>query len=248
MTESTTTAVAPSALQVYERALGYERELSSESLWARDIDGNRQSLPISGWRSRSIAGDESVLTRCRGTTLDIGCGPGRLAAALARRNVPALGIDISEVAVTLARSIGAPAIRRSVFDPLPRTGQWHCVLLADGNIGIGGNPAALLRRVRELLRPGGAAYVEVGAPGSKSQTKWLSLEDPHRLAFHPVSVVRSGRARHRRPGAAGRSAVPRLLEHARPLVRRDPRAHALAEEQSGLGGDPRHLPVRLTRC
>ena len=171
MTGSTTTAAAPSALQVYERAL------SSESLWARDSEGNRQSLPISGWRSRGIAGDESVLTRCRGTTLDIGCGPGRLAAALARRNVPALGIDISEVAVTLARSVGAPAIRRSVFDPLPGTGQWHCVLLADGNIGIGGNPVALLRRVRELLRPGGAAYVEVGPPGSTSQTKWLSLED-----------------------------------------------------------------------
>ena len=39
------------------------------------------------------------------------------------------------------------------------------MLLADGNIGIGGDPAALLRRVGDLLAPDGHALVEVQAPG-----------------------------------------------------------------------------------
>ncbi len=171
MTRSVPVGKRLSPMQVYERALATQR------LWARDGDGDRRIVPVSGWRSHSIAGDESVLARCQGSTLDVGCGPGRLAAALKRRDVPALGIDISRVAVALARSIGANVIRRSVFEPLPRTGEWHCVLLADGNIGIGGDPLALMKRVRELLRPGGAAYVEVGAPGSRTRTRWMSLED-----------------------------------------------------------------------
>ena len=42
---------------------------------------------------------------------------------------------------------GVAAIRRNVFDALPGEGRWRTALLADGNIGIGGDPAALLRRL-----------------------------------------------------------------------------------------------------
>ena len=44
-------------------------------------------------------------------------------------------------------------------------GRWMTVLLADGNIGIGGDPATLLRWVGELLARGGHALVEVQPPG-----------------------------------------------------------------------------------
>jgi hypothetical protein len=39
-------------------------------------------------------------------------------------------------------------------------GGWQHVLLADGNIGIGGDPLRLLRRAAALLRPGGTVLVE----------------------------------------------------------------------------------------
>jgi hypothetical protein len=55
---------------------------------------------------------------------------------------------------------------RDVFGRVPGTGRWMTVLLADGNIGIGGDPAALLRRVGELLAPQGRAIVELEPPGS----------------------------------------------------------------------------------
>src|SRR3954449_7119891 len=44
--------------------------------------------------------------------LDVGCGPGRHARALATRGVPTVGVDISEEFVALAAA-GAPA--RAVF-------------------------------------------------------------------------------------------------------------------------------------
>jgi SAM-dependent methyltransferase len=114
---------------------------------------------------RASPGDESLLDRCEGPTLDIGSGPGRLILALAERGVPALGIDITPHAIDLARSGGAMALLRDVFDRVPGTGRWATVLLVNGNIGIGGDPAALLRRVGQLLAPRGHALVELDGPG-----------------------------------------------------------------------------------
>jgi SAM-dependent methyltransferase len=128
-------------------------------------DGSRMPLPVDGWLRVSPA-DKSILDRCQGPTLDIGSGPGRLTVALAERGVPALGIDITPYAVDMARSSGALVMLRDVFGRVPGTGRWMTVLLADGNIGIGGDPAALLRRAGELLAPEGRALVELQPPGS----------------------------------------------------------------------------------
>lgn len=123
-------------------------------------------LPVERWGRAAHGGDEVLLGRCAGPTLDVGCGPGRLVGELVRRGVVALGVDVSSVAVSLTRARGAPALRRSVFERLPGEGRWGHVLLADGNIGIGGNPVRLLTRASELLRRGGTALVEVEPPGS----------------------------------------------------------------------------------
>jgi SAM-dependent methyltransferase len=155
----------------------YERGLATHRLWAREQGGARYGLPVSDWSQAAIPGDADLIARCKGSTLDIGCGPGRLASALTAAGIDALGIDISAGAVARARKLGAKALRRSVFGPVPRTGRWRYALLADGNIGIGGDPAMLLRRVRELLAPGGRLLVEVSAPNVATATRELWLED-----------------------------------------------------------------------
>ncbi|MCT9935114.1 methyltransferase domain-containing protein [Planotetraspora sp. A-T 1434] len=127
-------------------------------------DGRRVPLLARRWL-QLLPGDESLLRRCSGATLDVGSGPGRLTAALARRGLPALGIDINPYAVELTRDAGASALLRDVFDHVPGAGRWSRVLLADGNIGIGGDPVALLRRVGELLAPDGLALIELDRPG-----------------------------------------------------------------------------------
>jgi hypothetical protein len=86
-------------------------------------------------------------------------------------------VDISRAAVARTRQAGAPALHRSVFDPLPGQGRWATVLLADGNIGIGGQPAPLLRRCAQLLAPGGRILVEA-EPGNVDEQLTASLEHP----------------------------------------------------------------------
>jgi len=140
-------------------------------------------LPVSRWSSSCDATDAALLDRCSGATLDVGCGPGRLTHELSLRGVVALGIDIAPRAVRQTRDRGAHALRRDVFDPLPAEGRWESVLLADGNIGIGGDPLRLLRRVRELLAPQGRVVVEVAPPGTAASTHQVHLEVEGRLSF-----------------------------------------------------------------
>ena len=146
---------SPPALHLYDDAVRTGRAL-------RLVASCGQLLPfaLDRWTQPADAVDETMLDRCLGATLDVGCGPGRLAAALAQRGQPVLGVDIASAAVERTTSLGALALCRSVFDQLPGEGRWDTVLLADGNLGIGGNPAGLLARVRELLRPGGRLVVE----------------------------------------------------------------------------------------
>jgi SAM-dependent methyltransferase len=114
--------------------------------------------------------ERGLLADLRGPVLDLGCGPGRLVVALGELGIPALGIDASPHAVGRATARGAHVLERSVFDELPGEGRWPCVLLFDGNIGIGGDPVALLARVRRLLARHGVVVVEIEPPGGITTT------------------------------------------------------------------------------
>jgi SAM-dependent methyltransferase len=127
--------------------------------------GDQLPLPVERWHEDADGADHVLLDACHGPTVDLGCGPGRLVAALVRRGVVALGVDHSPLAVALTRARGGPALRRDVLGRLPGAGRWAHVLLADGNIGIGGDPVVLLRRARALLNRHGSVLVEVEAPG-----------------------------------------------------------------------------------
>jgi SAM-dependent methyltransferase len=146
--------------------MAFEPGLLGQRCWLELANGERIMLPIERWRAAPQGGDELLLEHCAGPTLDVGCGPGRLTVGLVERGVVALGVDVSAVAVRLTRARGAPAIRRDVFGRMPGEGRWQHALLADGNVGIGGNPVRLLRRVGELLRRSGSALVEIEPPGA----------------------------------------------------------------------------------
>ncbi|WP_214411507.1 class I SAM-dependent methyltransferase [Sphaerisporangium fuscum] len=152
----------------------YAESLAGERVEVEYADGTRRPLEAARWMLPA-EGDEAMLSRCVPPVLDVGSGPGRLTVELARRGVWALGVDITPHAVRLTRDAGGRAICRDVFGHLPATGRWRTVLLADGNIGIGGDPDALLRRVRELVRPGGTVIAEVAPPGTTSRVDRVRL-------------------------------------------------------------------------
>jgi SAM-dependent methyltransferase len=156
----------------------YERALAGEQMRIRVDGGPSFPLDVERWMGPVSAADDAVLDRAVGPVLDVGCGPGRHVGALARRGVHALGLDASPDAVRLARiQHGATALEGSIFAPVPAAGAWNSALLLDGNIGIEGDPVRLLRRVRELLAPGGRVLVETGRPGRQTRVVDLRLED-----------------------------------------------------------------------
>jgi SAM-dependent methyltransferase len=115
---------------------------------------------VARWLAPADPVDETVLARCAGPVLDVGCGPGRLVRALSERGIASLGLDIAETAVRITRGQGGAALVRNVFAPVPGEGRWPTVLLMDGNVGIGGNPGRLLDRLARLLAADGRLIVE----------------------------------------------------------------------------------------
>ncbi|MCP3820034.1 class I SAM-dependent methyltransferase [Streptomyces sp. A3M-1-3] len=145
-------------------------------LFLRRHDGRLLPLEVERWCAAADSADLTVLKRCRGAVLDIGCGPGRLVTALAELARPVLGIDVSPVAVARTVRSGGSALCRSVFDPLPREGSWDTALLIDGNIGIGGDPPALLARLGRLVRRDGTVLAEA-APLDLDERVLVRVDD-----------------------------------------------------------------------
>jgi len=142
----------------------------------RSWDGTLAPLPLDRWVAPADAADAALLELAQPAVLDLGCGPGRHLAALRAAGKRGLGVDLSPVAVRLARRRGAAAIPGDVFGAVPFAGRWRTALLLDGNVGIGGAPETLLRRVRELLAPGGVALVEVEPPGAPTLRTRVRIE------------------------------------------------------------------------
>jgi len=142
-------------------------------------DGTRLPLDVARWHEPAAAADTWLLDRCSGPVVDLGCGPGRLVAELVARGIPALGVDVSSAAAAHCRRRGVPMLRRDLFARLPREGRWRQVLLADGNIGIGGDPQRLLRRAARLLGPGGAVLVECDTEPAAHWRGWARVSSAH---------------------------------------------------------------------
>lgn len=149
------------------------------------------TMDVSLWNSAANDTDRSLLRRVVGPVLDVGCGPGRMVRAAMDLGLAALGIDVSPTAVEIATDAGLNVIERSVFDSLPAEGQWQTVLLVDGNIGIGGDVEAMLRRCRELLAPGGEIVAEVDSDPAADRTNTCHIVDTngHESAAFPWAVI-----------------------------------------------------------
>jgi len=115
---------------------------------------------------------ESALALERGSSiLDLGCGFGRHAIPLAQRGYVVTGVDLSEylleVARDLAGRLGATASwLQQDMRKLGNLGPFDacvCLYTAFGYFADDEN-AEVLRRIREVLRPGGPLLLDVNNP------------------------------------------------------------------------------------
>lgn len=155
---------------------GFDLAVTGISARLRTCDGRSVELAVRRWHRVAAGWDLWMLSRCCGPTLDVGCGPGRLLAWLLDHGISALGVDSCPHAGAACEGHRAAVIHGDVFDPVPEEGRWTHVLLADGNVGIGGDPVALLGRCAGLLAPGGSVLVELEAPGAGLWTGHARVE------------------------------------------------------------------------
>lgn len=163
---SSTRALSPVAI--------FTQALAGEPCVLVADDGVRD-LPLDHWAGPASLADHAVLAHCRGRTLDVGCGPGRMAAMLAAMGHEVAGIDVVPAAVALTHARGVAAWVGDIFDDVAPAGVWDTVLLADGNIGIGGDPVRLLRRVAGLLSPSGRVVADLAPYGAGLTRERLRL-------------------------------------------------------------------------
>lgn len=117
--------------------------------------------------------------------LDVGCGPGRHAHALAERGIEVVGVDISQAFVDLARA-GAPAgatFERADARALTFDAEFDAAIsLCQGAFGLTGGPGApldgdgaVLDGMARALKPGGV--LAVSAFSAYFQVRYLEDHD-----------------------------------------------------------------------
>ncbi len=99
--------------------------------------------PTDRWLGVPTDEEEGLLARAVPTVLDVGCGPGRHVAALQERGIPALGLELDERLVRMARGRGVDVLQGSIFAPLAEEGPWGSALLLDGNSVWAPTPSGL---------------------------------------------------------------------------------------------------------
>ena len=117
--------------------------------------------------------------------LDVGCGPGRHARALAARGIEVLGVDISQRFVDLATQDAPPGASfvRADARALAFDAEFDAAIsLCQGAFGLTGGPGApldgdgaVLDGIARALRPGGVAAVS--AFSAYFQVRWLEDAD-----------------------------------------------------------------------
>lgn len=169
----------------FDAVSAYDAAFSGKIAHVIDHVGRAEPFDVALWSAEPDWVDrELFIDPCDAQTIDVGCGPGRLVGALTSRHVPAMGIDVSKEAVRQTRVRGALALRRDVFSSIPGEGDWAYALLADGNLGIGGDPVRLLSRLSDVLAPGGRVIAEVADDGAGLVRERRRFRVDGRLSSH----------------------------------------------------------------
>jgi SAM-dependent methyltransferase len=135
--------------------------------------------------------ERKAMRYARGRVLDVGCGAGRVALELQERGHEVVGIDVSPLAVEVARRRGVKDARELPVTRVDRRlGRFDTFVMFGNNFGLTGSRRRapwLLRRFRSIANEGARILAESVNP--------YTTDNPAHLAYH-----RRNRRRGRMPG------------------------------------------------
>ncbi len=150
--------------------------------------------------------------------LDLTCGPGLYAVALAERGAQVTGVDFGPAAIAHARQLAAEAgltdhctfIEADVRDYTPEPAAYDAALFLYGQLAVFSRheAAALLAKTVAALRPGGRLVVELLDPArvDKRDSSWWYTDDGGLWGERPYLHLGE-----RRWDAAERASIERYL-------------------------------------
>jgi 2-polyprenyl-3-methyl-5-hydroxy-6-metoxy-1,4-benzoquinol methylase len=141
--------------EAYYRGQGFDRTID----YTRDsVDDPANRAAI----GRVVATLDGALGGLRGARiLDVGCGMGTLLAGLTEAGAQAEGLEFSDTARAHCAQRGLAIVGDSVDDPNLPAGAYDAVTATEVIEHVV-SPTAFLRRIRELLKPGGIFYYTTG--------------------------------------------------------------------------------------
>lgn len=148
-----------------------------------DADVGWYFAPPKAWPDR----ERALVDRTVGHTLDVGCGPGRTALFLQRRERTVVGIDRSPLALAVAHARGLRHAVATDLAALGVGGQFDTVLVLGGQLGSPGSRFGIRKALREFARvlgPDGRLLADLLDP--------TAIDDPDRAAYLRAHQIADG--------------------------------------------------------
>jgi SAM-dependent methyltransferase len=121
----------------------------------------------------------------RGRVLDVGCGAGRVAIELQGLGHEVGGIDVSPLALEVARRRGAKDLRQMAVTQVgPALGRFDTIVMFGNNCGLLGSRRRapwLLRRFKAITTPGARILAESTDPHTTDKPEHVAYHQRNRL-------------------------------------------------------------------
>ncbi|MDQ6882965.1 MAG: class I SAM-dependent methyltransferase [Candidatus Dormibacteraeota bacterium] len=173
--------VDQAAFQQFERE-GWEKKAAGYHRFFSEVSGHNIEPLLD-------AADVKAGTR----VLDVGTGPGLLAAAAAKRGAKATGVDLAEEMVNLARRLHPGVVfRQGIADSLPfLDGEFGAVI---GNLLLPHlpDPTTGLRELTRVLSSGGRLALSMWGRPAENRFMGIIVDAVAQAAAPPVPGIPSG--------------------------------------------------------